>query len=291
MMRVLKYFTRHFKRLLFILSFSITLLVGVVRYLTGTEWALSLLYLFPILFVTWFIGRWAGIVISIISALSWLVADLLMIHSFSNPLIPFLNEIFRLIVFLIFTIVLSKFKKAFLNHKELARIDPLTGIANRRTFFELADREINRMQRYNRSFSVAYIDLDNFKPVNDSFGHDEGDILLSIVAKTITNNIRAIDVVARLGGDEFVILLSEIGDTSAYSVVRKLQKELLNIMKKNGWPVTFSIGLVTFNIPPNSVNEILKETDALMYAAKQGGKNMIMHNISNFSKISKVVYK
>ena len=270
------YSGKYLKLFLFVLCFIIALLAGGVRYLTGPEWALSLFYLFPIFVVVWSVGKWAGVIISIISALSWLAADLMMMSAFSNPLVPYLNETFRLMVFLIITFILSELKNRLKIQQELARTDPLTGIANRRAFLELAALEINRISRFKRSFSVAYIDLDNFKTVNDRHGHAAGDILLTKVAKTIKKNIRAIDTVARLGGDEFIILLTETNSKSAFSVVHKLQKELLAIMEKNGWPVTFSIGVATFDKPPSGIDVILKEADGLMYAAKQTGKNKIV---------------
>jgi len=220
--------------------------------------ALSLFYLFPIALVTWNVGRGAGIIISITSALSWLMADLMMLNSFSNIMIPFLNETFRLIVFLIITYIIFELKNALEKHKALAGTDPLTSVANRRAFFELANMELNKARRYRHPFSVVYIDIDNFKKVNDNLGHNVGDRLLCSVAKMIKQNIRVIDILARLGGDEFAILLSETGAEAASLVVRKLKNKLLSIMRGNGWPVTFSMGVVTFKIFPDSVDEILK---------------------------------
>ena len=255
--------------------------VGLVRYLSGPEWALSLFYLFPICVVTWFVGRWAGMLISVISATSWLIADLMMIKTFSNVVIPFLNETFRLTVFFIITFTLSALNNALKEQKKLALTDPLTGTGNRRAFLKLADIEINRSRRFNAPFSIAYIDLDNFKRINDHFGHSAGDMLLISVANTIKRNIRTIDGIARLGGDEFALLFPETGDEAARSVAQKLQAELLDLMKKNKWPVTASIGVVTFNTPPLNIDEVIREADSCMYSAKQSGKNMIKYQVTN----------
>ncbi|MFC1880267.1 GGDEF domain-containing protein [Thermodesulfobacteriota bacterium] len=271
---------KNYSKSIFI-SFGIflVLVIGVIRYLTGPELALSLFFLFPIALVTWQVGRWAGILISIASTLSWLVADLLMLGSFSNAFIPYLNETFRLVVFLIITHTVFELRTALENLRELAGTDPLTSVANRRAFHNLANMELNKARRYQTPISVLYLDIDNFKQINDNFGHPTGDKLLGAVARTIKNNIRAIDIVARLGGDEFGILLAETAADSAALVAEKLTKKLLELMQDNGWPVTLSVGAVTFEILPDSVDEMISTADSQMYIAKKHGKNRIQYKI------------
>ena len=271
---------KNYSKSIFI-SFGIflVLVIGVIRYLTGPELALSLFFLFPIALVTWQVGRWAGILISIASTLSWLVADLLMLGSFSNVFIPYLNETFRLVVFLIITHTVFELRTALENHRELAGTDPLTSVANRRAFHNLANMELNKARRYQTPISFLYLDIDNFKQINDNFGHPTGDKLLGAVARTIKNNIRAIDLVARLGGDEFGILLAETAADSAALVAEKLTKKLLELMQDNGWPVTLSVGAVTFEILPDSVDEMISTADSQMYIAKKHGKNRIQYKI------------
>ena len=163
--------------------------------------------------------------------------------------------------------------------KELARMDSLTGVANIRTFNEIAAYEVNRCRRYKHPISIAYLDVDNFKHINDTFGHSTGNTLLSIVANIIYNNIRVTDIVSRLGGDEFSILCTETGPEQAKAVIYKVQKLLFDAMQKNGWPVTFSIGLVTYINPPNTMEEMIKAADELMYSAKRNGKNQLKFEI------------
>jgi diguanylate cyclase (GGDEF)-like protein len=190
----------------------------------------------------------------------------------------------RLGYFLILTFVLSALKNALEKEKELSRIDFLTRVGNGRYFIELANMEINRARRYEHPLTVAYIDLDNFKTINDRFGHSTGDNLLRLVADTIKNNIRLTDTVVRMGGDEFAILLPETGPELAEAITRKIQKINLELMQKNGWPVTFSIGVVTFISPPSTVDEILKRSDNLMYSAKNNGKNTIKYEVSGIKE-------
>jgi len=166
-----------------------------------------------------------------------------------------------------------------MQEKQLSRIDFLTGIKNRRYFIELANMEINRTRRYEHPFTMLCIDLDNFKVVNDSFGHSTGDILLRLVARTIWENIRVTDTVARLGGDEFAILMPETGRDVAEVIIQRVQKINLDYMRKHGWPVTLSIGVVTFTNPPSTVDEVLRISDRLMYTAKKNGKNRIEYEV------------
>ncbi len=268
-----------FKFFLTIFCLLLAILIGVIRYLTGPELALSLFYLFPIILGTWYVGRWTGILLSLTGALSWLMADLAMTHAFSSILIPFLNETFRLIVFLIITFMLVKLKNAIDTHKALSRTDSLTLVHNRRAFQDLADLELTKARRSKKPLSVLYVDIDNFKQINDHFGHRIGDTLLRSVAKTIKTNIRAIDIVARLGGDEFGILLAETGSGAVALVARKLKEKLLELMQNNHWPVTFSIGAVTFETPPDSVDQLIDAADSQMYFAKNKGKNRIHYKI------------
>jgi len=150
-------------------------------------------------------------------------------------------------------------------------------VANARLFFDLANMEINRAGRYKHPFTVAYMDIDGFKTINDRLGHGTGNTLLRVVAETIRDNTRASDVVARLGGDEFAILLPETGNEAARAVIQRVQEGLRGAADKNGWAVTFSIGLVTFDSPPSSVDEAMRQADRAMYSAKRSHKKVAEH--------------
>jgi diguanylate cyclase (GGDEF)-like protein len=276
---IVDYLNKQPKSRLTALGFFTVALVGILDILTGPELFVSIFYLIPIFLATWFTERWIGIMVSIASALIWLLADFASGHIYSHPAIPYWNMSVRLGTFLVITFLLSTLKHALEHEKELARTDSLTGIANRRYFIELANAEINRAGRYKHPFTVVHIDLDNFKTVNDRFGHSVGDALLRLVVSTIRNSIRTTDIVARLGGDEFVILLPETGPEPAGVITDKIQKISLDLMQKNQWPVTLSLGVVTFIQPPSTVDEMLKISDGLMYGAKNNGKNTIRYEV------------
>ena len=264
---------------LFLCCFFLSVAIGYIRYLTGPELALSIFYVFPIFLVTWNIGFWSGLIISFTSATSWLIADVMMPHTFSSVSIPYINETFRLTVFIIITYTVNQLRNTLKNHKELSERDPLTFLSNRRTFYNISDMELKKAQRYHTPISFLYIDLDNFKDVNDHLGHEIGDILLQSVAAALKNSIRSIDNIARLGGDEFGIMLSETDAESAKLVTQKIEIILHKLMSDNHWPVTVSIGVVTFKCLPKSVDEMIKEADAQMYMAKKLGKNRAQYKV------------
>jgi diguanylate cyclase (GGDEF)-like protein len=169
----------------------------------------------------------------------------------------------------------SRLKSLLAKEQELARVDPLTAVPNRRAFYEALDKERVRSLRYRRPLTIAYVDLDNFKKVNDSLGHAVGDELLVQVAAGLRSNLRASDYVGRLGGDEFAVLLPETDATGAKLVLDKLRLRLLEEMKAHSWQVTFSIGGATFLDPPDSLDVIVRMADETMYAIKAHGKDNV----------------
>lgn len=253
--------------------------VGLFRYITGPELAFSIIYLFPILTVTWFAGRKPGMLIAFISAGSWLIADFLIIKNFSSPYIPVINEFFRLIVFVLITYSVSKLKTSLEKQAHLALTDDLTQIDNHRAFFQAAERELSRTSRKPRPLSVAYLDIDNFKNVNDTLGHKYGDRVLVLVASTLKQNMRAMDVVARIGGDEFVVMFPETDAVSARIVGDKLLTKLKDLGDQHNPSLTFSIGVVTFNTGLITVDEIIGAADTLMYSVKKESKNNVAYQV------------
>lgn len=247
--------------------------VGVLDAVTGYEAAFSLFYVIPVLLATWSIGRWAGISTSTASAAIWAVADWWAGNEYSSAFVPVWNSVIRLSLFLVIVMLLSVLRRAIDRERALARRDTLTGAFNSRSFHELAQAEIDRFARYQHPFTLAYIDLDNFKDVNDRFGHAAGDQALCTVAGFIRKHSRKTDALARLGGDEFALLLPETGEDVARPAIAKLQKGLTEEMQRNGWQVTFSIGVLTCSSAPRTADDLISMADRLMYSVKNSGKN------------------
>ena len=267
------------KPLILLLAYSLLAMLGVADAYTGYELGFSIFYVFPISLVVWSLGRTYGIVISIVSAAVWLKADLVDGHVYSNQLIPVWNAFIRFSFFLIIVLLLAALKKSMEREQRLARTDPLTGAINSLHFYELLEIEINRLQRYKNPFTLAYIDLDNFKKINDQSGHHIGDAVLVDIVKNTKKNLRKTDMVARIGGDEFVILFPDTLQDNAKIVLTKLQTSLLEEMSKNNWPVTFSIGALTCMPTSFDASEIIKKADNLMYDVKNKGKNAISYGV------------
>jgi diguanylate cyclase (GGDEF)-like protein len=252
--------------------------IGFVDFITGRELAFSLFYLIPIVLITWFASRSYGLLISGLSAITWIVADIFSGQPYSQPIIPYWNTLIRLGFFVVVTLLIPALKELSLE-KELARIDYLTGIANRRSFFEIAQRELERAQRYDHPLTIVYIDLDDFKSVNDQGGHRAGDKLLCAVADQAVKHSRKTDLLARLGGDEFILLLPQTGQAGSKLIVSRIQLALLAEMQRNAWPVTFSIGVLTWQHAETNMDELIKKADELMYSVKKNGKNGIAYAV------------
>lgn len=263
-----------------IFAFSGIIVIGYIDYLTGNQLMLSVFYLLPISLAALKMGTSMALVVAVISA---------GVESFvniwaggfygSSILIHYWNSGILLIIYIYIAVLVSSLREAHERERESARKDYLTGLSNFQGFKELAEREIERSRRYGTILSAAYIDCDNFKEVNDTFGHDAGGRVLRAVADTIRNHIRAADIAARIGGDEFVVLLTDVSHDISVGFVEKMRNLLLQEMRRNNWNVTFSIGMVSFSTPPLSVEEMLKKSDALMYCVKRETKDAIKHEV------------
>ena len=273
------YLERQSKLFFITIGLILVILVGIVDYITGYEITFSIFYLIPVALVSWYAGRRYGILISFASAISWFLANITAGHTYSQPLITYWNTSVSLGFFLVVAFILSQLRTELKRERKLAQTDFLTGIANSGYFTELLTWEINRCRRYKNPLTLAYIDCDNFKAVNNQFGHHAGNNLLCRVADTIKSTIRITDMVARLGGDEFVILFPETGADQANLVIHKIQNDLLHAVRKDGWKITFSMGVVTYMKSANTSDEVIGMADRLMYDAKNAGKNRIRHEI------------
>jgi diguanylate cyclase (GGDEF)-like protein/PAS domain S-box-containing protein len=169
--------------------------------------------------------------------------------------------------------------KAYEHEKELARVDSLTGAANQRAFYELARREIERSHRYKYAFTIGYFDLDDFKAINDRYGHKVGDDILRAVVKYSTGRLRKTDLFARLGGDEFAFLLVETGPELAKTILSTFQRDAALRIQEDNSLVTFSAGVLTCIDTSLTLEETLTILDNLMYSVKRAGKAGIKYSV------------
>jgi diguanylate cyclase (GGDEF)-like protein len=242
---------------------------------TGAEISWSIFYILPVAIAAWHLGWRPALLVVAAAAVGWLLADRLSGQTYTVPAVQYWNMLVRAGFFFIVAYTLTMLKAALLHERELARTDWLTGLPNSRSFLESAGHEVARSRRALSPLTVAYIDLDGFKAVNDTLGHAAGDDLLRRVAAALRSDVRNMDLVARLGGDEFAVLLPDAGRAEADRALTRLHTLLQAAAASGGSPVRVSVGAITFPPPPPDVDEMLRRADAAMYRAKHEGGGRI----------------
>jgi diguanylate cyclase (GGDEF)-like protein len=276
-MRLNTFLERRSPAFILIACLLLVALLGVLDYLNGPDFSLLIFYAVPVFVAAWYKGRRAGLLMCAASGLAWFAGAYATSAHFSSPFVAYWNAAVRFGFIVLLTHIVAAFKTSLAHEREMARTDYLTGAFNGRSFGETAAAEIARARRHAHPFSVAYIDVDDFKQVNDRQGHSTGDRLLKTVADALRSNVRGVDTVARIGGDEFAVLMPETDARAAQVVMRRMRRRLLEETRRAGWPVTISVGVVTFALPPDSVDDVLRAADDAMYSAKRGGKNSLRH--------------
>lgn len=254
------------------IALLLVIVIGAIDWATGADLSISIFYLLPVSLVAWRLGLPVAAAWAVGSAVVWLVADDLA-GSTVAPAVQYWNALVRMAFFLIVAGGLVAIRRLWEGERTLAGTDYLTGVLNGRAFHDLVELERSRALRYDRPFTLAYMDVDGFKQVNDTLGHAAGDEALLLIARTIQENIRGMDSVARLGGDEFSLLFPETGAAAAQVAIRKIQERLVAATDQEGLDLTFSIGALVCTGPPESVGRLIQRADNLMYAVKQSGRN------------------
>ena len=250
--------------------------VAILDYRTGSEVSLSFLYLIPVAFATWYLNNQWGYLVIGLSVCAFISSTWMGSEAYLWQITRYWNGFLQVAIFVLIVWLLQEFKRALAHQRMLAQTDFLTGIANYREFCQQVQAELLRASRYKRPISLAYIDLDGFKQVNDSRGHKVGDALLRTTAQTFQARIRRTDLVARLGGDEFAILLPNTGLTGAKTIMQRLQAGFVRQMVESEAGVTLSAGVISFTSLPASMEEMIHQADSLMYQAKAAGKNEVL---------------
>jgi diguanylate cyclase (GGDEF)-like protein len=259
------------------LAVVVVALLGIVDYASGPQIAFSVFYLLPVSLVGWKSAQGAAAAVAALAATTWIIADVSAGQEFARPWIAVWNAGTRLAMFLIVVRLLASLRRVLDVQTRLATLDSLTNVLNPRAFAAALGRVVDEAARDGTPFSFAYIDLDDFKQVNDRLGHSGGDRTLAVLAQTLEQSLRATDVVGRLGGDEFGIVFPGTGSAAAKRVMGDLVTRVRRGVREMPIEVTFSIGAVTFLTPSQTIDEVIKASDELMYQAKSCGKNQYLH--------------
>ena len=257
---------------------ALIVLIALLDAATGPKLALNVFYLLPVMLVTWVT---ASTVYGLIAGLATFLvgpfeAYLDGYHVYSLPVAAW-NAGMRTAVFCVVILLLAEVRKLVARLREQSLTDELTGVANRRAFLFVAAREIERSRRYSHRLSLAYLDIDGFKAVNDRLGHAAGDRMLVALAGAAGATTRSVDTVARLGGDEFVVLMPETDEGAALLLADRLREVCSKAAGSGAERITCSVGVVTCEQPPRDVEELLASADALMYEAKAAGGDDVRH--------------
>ncbi len=254
------------------LALAVLVVVAILDFLTGFQISFSVFYLVPVGFVAWYAGKYWGIWLSFLASITWYVVEAQVAPVYDHPLIPVWNAWVRFLFFLVISLLLSTLRDRLAEETRMARTDNLTGLLNSRAFMEQLTHDLALNARSRSTLTVVYIDLDNFKAVNDSDGHLAGDRQLQRVAARMSSAIRHSDSAGRLGGDEFALILPSTDRAGAETFLGKLSRELKSGGTLAGG-VSCSIGAVTVTQGEPPADAVVGRADRLMYAVKETGKN------------------
>ena len=258
----------------FLLGLLAVSAIGVLDWATGVEIRIYPFYFVPVSFVCGRLGRRAGLAFAVLSAVVWEASNAAAGMDRVSFFVLVWNTGVQLLSFLTVALLMAELRTRLEHERSLSRTDSLTGLANAEALRERAELEVHRARRWRRPLTLAYADLDNFKAVNDTLGHAAGDDVLRVAAAALRSGLRSTDLAARVGGDEFVLLLPETDREGARTVLEGARDRLDREMRRNGWPVTASIGSVTTDFPRDAA-DLLKQADVLMYEVKRSGKGSV----------------
>jgi len=253
-------------------------LVGGVYLLnlrTPGELRLDILFVIPVLLAAWHDGRHWGIAFALATSLLRFSIGIDQLPPTTLLDYRVLNELAYLAVVGVAITGLSQLRHTHSQLEQLATQDPLTNVLNARAFSHELAQELSRNRRYGRPLALIYLDLDDFKSINDAHGHATGDAVLRLVADAMRSAVRQADVVGRLGGDEFAVLMPETDGDVAHAAATRLVTGIRTVFR--GTPsVTASIGVLAVSGTEAGTDELLRKADQAMYAAKRAGKDRVV---------------
>jgi len=254
---------------------ALTLSLYLANAQTPPTVRLGILYIVPVLLATWTEGLAWGIAFAAATTMFREVVAWEQLPPGTPTLWRVVNAGSYVVVLGVAMAGLQRLRGIQLQLARLATQDQLTNLLNARSFTARLGQELERNRRYARPLALLYLDLDDFKVINDSHGHQTGDAVLRLVADAMRTSVRQADIVGRLGGDEFGVLMPETDAALADAVAQRLAAGLRTGFK--GTPsVTASIGVVSCATADANTDELLRRADQAMYEAKRAGKDRVV---------------
>lgn len=250
-------------------------LVGVFDWATGTDVRVFPLYFLPLALAARRLGKAGAVWMSLLATATWLIALYEAGRQYPHPSIWFINALTQGSAFLVVSLLVAHLELRLRHEHALSRTDGLTGLLNSRAFHEKAEAALLDAGRRRQPATLAYIDLDHFKRVNDRDGHDAGDRLLAEIGRLLAASLGPHGLVARMGGDEFAALLPAVDETTARTLLEQARADLLASEAVRSSGVSASVGGVTHLPSTPRLDELIRQADALMYAVKSEGKNAV----------------
>lgn len=248
---------------------------GSIDYVTGVQIRVFPLYFAPIAYAAWHFGEAGTLLASLASTAMWVYSNVLAGMVYEHQAVWLINAAMQSVAFGLFGWLICVLRERERREHARAFTDPLTQQLNRRAFSDLGARLLERCRGDGKPVTIAFVDIDDFKRVNDIAGHAAGDIVLTEVATIIREGVRPTDLVGRYGGDEFVVLLPDVRASDATLVLERLRATIADRFAGRRVPVTATIGAATFEMLPGTMDEMVRISDAAMYAGKRGGKNRV----------------
>ena len=249
---------------------------GVAR-LLGYDFVATGFYMVPIGFVAFVGGRRNGMVIALAAALTETVATYAALVDATNIWAVPISILLELVVFVATAYSHGAIRRLVERERHLSRQDSVSGVVNSLGFREAAGWEVSRARRWPQVVSLIYLDVDDFKAVNDQQGHARGDEVLRIIGRAMKQSLRESDVVARVGGDEFAALMPGTDEEGCRAATSRVHLAITRDLAEAGFAVTASVGATTFPSAPETVDELIGAGDDAMFKVKRGSKNGVHH--------------
>jgi diguanylate cyclase (GGDEF)-like protein len=248
---------------------------------------IALFYLLPVVWITLLVGVVPGLCLTFISVaasvLAWRKMQCVCHNEFPLPT----NAVLLFVLCSAVVWLAYALRCSLERVEELSRHDPLTQAYNARAFYQILQIESHRCRRYNRPLAIAYIDCDDFNVINTNFGQHKGDEVLKLTSEIIRQGLRLTDTFARMPGDEFAVILPETHNRDAKNIFLRIRKALSENMVLKDVHATYSIGVVTFLNPPETLEVMVPKAQALMQEVKKSGKNMVNAEVFGASNTEK----